>query len=84
MYTGYYVSRDYIHGPAGAEYSGQFYISGNYIHGPKNSGLFYLTDPAPPGPNPVRYVYGPTKSAMYYLTHDGHFYGPDDRLPWLD
>jgi hypothetical protein len=82
-YTGYHTdSGGYIVGPD-TKYSGRFYISHHYIVGPQNSGRFFLSDPPVGG---LRYVYDthqPGGPLGYYVTEGGHFFGPDQRLPWF-
>jgi hypothetical protein len=82
-YTGYYAADNgYIMGPD-PNYSAKFYISNNHIVGPRNSGRFFLSDPPVAG---VRFVYDTHKPGAhldYYLTATGHFYGPEQDLPWF-
>jgi hypothetical protein len=78
-YSGYYVGdHGHIYGP---QDSGLFYINDNWIFGPRNSGKYWLSEPDGTG---VRYVYGPNRNCEFYITGDGHIYGPDALLPWLE
>ena len=73
MYTGYWITANYIHGPI---MSGEFYItSDGYIHGPKNSGLYYI------GKN--KHIWGPRYTGEFWLSGI-YINGPNENLPWLD
>jgi hypothetical protein len=78
MYTGHRINNDQIYQD---ETKTQFGVIDDRIQSPLNQPTgYYLLDGMV---HDVRHIYGPDGYTKYYI-QNGHIYGPDTELPWLE